>query len=82
MHVTLSPAYGRDFKSREKAVGSWLQGQDWIIEGPPLGAVATYLGKPTSIRDSSFLARDFKRVRLRFNKLQDSVDVDLKGDTR
>lgn len=33
-YVTLSPAYGRDYKSAKAAVAAFYAGQDWVVRDP------------------------------------------------
>jgi hypothetical protein len=72
-HLTLSPAYGRDYKSKADAKQAWEEGKDWTIEGMHPDA-----GRYTSIRDiDMFLADGYDSVRLRYNGLRDLVDLKL-----
>jgi hypothetical protein len=59
--MTLTPAYGKDFKYAKDAVASWKKGDDWIIAD----ITSPWDGKPCSIRDAASLGP----VMLRFNKL-------------
>jgi hypothetical protein len=47
--LTVTPAYGRDYKSAKAALAAWAQGLDFILQsfGHP------YDGKPMSMRDVS-----------------------------
>ena len=71
MHITLTPAYGRDYKSAADAVEAWELGKDFIV--------AT-LGFPSyvNIGDKKHLLADgFTAVRIRYAKLTKSVDIKL-----
>lgn len=46
-HVTVGPAYGRDYSSFEAAKADWQDGKDFII----LDALHPYYNKYVSIRD-------------------------------
>jgi hypothetical protein len=56
-YVTLTPAYGRDYKSAEAAQKDFLQGKDFI---------EAWSGKPCSISDFEELVV----VTLRYSKLR------------
>lgn len=45
--MTVSPAYGRDYKSAKDAADAWLAGKDFILE-----SVSPWMGKPCSIRNT------------------------------
>ncbi len=45
--MTLTPAYGRDYKFKAAAVKDWANGKDFIIND----ITSQWDGKPTSIRD-------------------------------
>ena len=47
--VTVTPAYGRDYKSAKAAKADWHDGKDFIIRD----ISHPYDGKPASIRDLS-----------------------------
>jgi hypothetical protein len=49
MYITVTPAYGRDYKTAKAAKADWKAGKDFIINafGHP------YDGKPISIRDKT-----------------------------
>tara|TARA_R100000008_G_scaffold50533_1_gene30185 strand:+ start:971 stop:1174 length:204 start_codon:yes stop_codon:yes gene_type:complete len=59
--VTLTPAYGRDYKSQKEVKADWKGGKDFIIAD----IVHPYSGKPCSIRDAEALGG---KVMIRFNK--------------
>lgn len=69
--VVLTPAYGRDYKSREAAKEAFLQGKDFIYNSPG----SRWDGKPCSIRD--FPADKYPQVKIRYNGLRSVVFVDL-----
>lgn len=45
--ITLTPAYGRDYKTAKQARAAWAAGLDWILNDP----ASRFNGKPISIRD-------------------------------
>ena len=61
MHITLTPAYGRDYKSAKEVKADWKSGKDFIIAD----IMHPYDGKPMSIRD----AQPNDSYILRFNRL-------------
>lgn len=70
-HLTLSPAYGRDYKSKKEVEAAWQAGKDFIIEtyGHP------YSGKPVNIEAvDALLTEGVREVNVRF-KQQRSVCV-------
>lgn len=72
MHLTVTPAYGRDYKTVEEARSAWLNGQDFTIATPG------YTGRYVGIGDKRFLLDDgYKSVRIRFKALTRFVDVEL-----
>lgn len=46
MHVT--PAYGRDYRSRNEAMKHWYEGKDFILQDPS----SPWDGKPVNIEDA------------------------------
>ena len=59
--LTLTPAYGRDYKTAKKAKEDWKAGKDFIITD----SFHPYDGKPMSIRD----AKPKEKFLIRFNRL-------------
>jgi len=57
--VTLTPAYGRDYRTAKAAKTDWLAGKDFIIAD----LFGKWDGKPTSIADRESLG---KFVTIRF----------------
>lgn len=47
--TTVTPAYGRDYRSRAAAVADWKAGRDFILED----VWSSWNGKPFSIRDTT-----------------------------
>jgi hypothetical protein len=64
MHITLSPAYGRDYKSKKAVELDFNMGKDFIIEtfGHP------YCGKPCSITDLH--GEGITYVNIRYDRLR------------
>lgn len=59
--ITLTPAYGRDYKTAKQAKADWKAGKDFIITD----ISSRWDGKPTSIR----AAAKGEKFLLRFNRL-------------
>lgn len=59
--VTVTPAYGRDYRTKGEALKAWEEGKDFCIEAiwPP-----QQVGRYCSARDFTFATE----VRIRFNK--------------
>lgn len=67
-HITLLPAYGRDYTSADEARDSWERGDDWRSAQGPY----------TSSRESDFIiASGFNSVRLRFAGSEQFLDIAL-----
>jgi len=58
---TLTPAYGRDYKSAKAAVGAYHSGADFIFHDP----TSRWDGKPCSCRDFPG-----EEVKLRYDNLR------------
>ncbi len=58
-NITMTPAYGRDYKSINAAKKSWHSGEDWIIND----ISSRWDGKPANCNDIK------TTVKLRFSKL-------------
>tara|TARA_R100001129_G_C5095440_1_gene182548 strand:- start:296 stop:487 length:192 start_codon:yes stop_codon:yes gene_type:complete len=58
--MTVTPAYGRDYKSAKAAKAAWKSGKDFIIRD----FFSPYDGKPCSIRDTQ------GQVTIRYDKLR------------
>lgn len=67
--ITVSPAYGRDYSSRDLALQAWSDGKDFILHDMS----SPWDGKPCSIRD--FPAGTV--VRVRYNKLRRVTSVTI-----
>ena len=59
--LTITPAYGRDYKTAKAAKSDWKDGKDFIITD----FSHPYDGKPLSIRD----ATPGQKFMIRFNRL-------------
>jgi hypothetical protein len=69
--MTLTPAYGRDYKSKAAVAEDWQGNRDWCIADvfhPDCGRHAT--------REE--LAKDFCEVRIRYDKLRKVCVADTK----
>ena len=69
--ATLTPAYGRDYRSAAAAREAFLSGKDFIFN--EVGS--RWDRKPCSIRD--FKAGETPSVTIRYNRLRSSIIVDL-----
>lgn len=72
--ITLTPAYGRDYKSKKAAVDAFLAGQDFILNVPPFHSDARYNGKPVNLAQLQE-----KVVKLRYDQLRKVTLVNLGG---
>ncbi len=45
--MTVTPAYGKDYKTKKEALHAWTSGADFILND----FTSRWDGKPTSIRD-------------------------------
>ncbi len=63
--MTVTPAYGRDYKSKAAALADWDAGKDFIIS-----TTGQSVNKPNVARYSPG-----EEVRIRFNKLRSVVIV-------
>ena len=64
--MTLTPAYGRDYKTAKAAKDAWADGVDFIIADMS----SPWNGKPTSIRDGHA-----GYINLRFDSLRKLADA-------
>lgn len=69
-HITVTPAYGRDYKNRKDAVKDWKDGKDFVFQD----VSSQYYGKYCSIRD--FPAGT--SVNIRYNQLRQVAVVKVK----
>ena len=60
MSITMTPAYGRDYKTAKAAKASWYAGDDWIIND----VTNRWDGKPANRSDIT------ETVKLRFDELR------------
>jgi hypothetical protein len=70
--MTVSPAFGRDYKSKAAALADWAAGKDFLIEG-----VGRWAGKPINKAQAD---ADGIQVKIRFNGLRSVVAVPVCGD--
>lgn len=64
--IVLTPAYGRNPKSKKQAMADWENGLDWIIASPIQGA-----GRYCSVRDKEMMKRGgIDGVELRYANLE------------
>lgn len=66
--ITISPAYGRDYRTAAEAIADWRAGRDFSIGGPG--------GPYCSIRDIPALPQ-VRTVRIRFAKLRKLVELSV-----
>ncbi len=67
MYITLSPAYGRDYRSKDAVLKDWNADKDFIIES----VSHPYCGKYANRQDLKGLS-----VRLRYFKLERVLVID------
>jgi hypothetical protein len=67
MSLVLTPAYGRDYNSKDAVIADWNDGKDFIIAN----VFHPYSGKPISKRD----VLDDTIVEIRYSKLRKLVVV-------
>ena len=67
--ITLTPSYGRDYKSAKEAKESFLGGKDWIVAS---------ISNPYCGRQCSILDLKGFRVELRYKKLTKVAIVTVK----
>lgn len=53
MNYTLTPAYGRDYKSKAALLADWHAGKDFVINVPPMHAMARWDQKPMGVGDAN-----------------------------
>lgn len=73
-YVTVTPAYGRDYKSGKEAKEAWLAGKDFVYQAPPFDPDS---GRYCSVRD--FDAKT-TTVNIRYKRMQQVAVV--KGGAR
>ena len=71
-HITLTPAYGRDYANAHDVKTAFLEGKDFILED----VTSRWYGKPCNVLDlpAGTLAR------LRYNKLRGVTIVEVPTD--
>lgn len=67
--MTLTPAYGRDYKSKADALAAFRGGKDFIIND----VTSPWDGKPCSISDLS----EGERVKIRYKGLRNVFVVEV-----
>jgi len=70
-HITVSPAFGRDFKSGKDAKAAWESGKDFIVQD----FMSPWDGKPINLEDAK--KAGFQEVNIRFKKMASVVVVKL-----
>lgn len=65
MTITMTPAYGRDYKSAKAAKASYYAGEDWIIND----VTNRWDGKPATYKEMNIT------VKLRYDKLRKVIVV-------
>jgi len=61
--ITISPAYGRDYTSKAKALADWDANKDFVIQDIRLSGYVSKSQVPDLIRD------DISKIMLRYNKM-------------
>ena len=70
-HITVTPAYGRDYTSATKAKLDWEAGQDFILRD----VTSPWDGKPINLEDAR--TAGFQEVNIRYRGLTKLVVVRL-----
>lgn len=65
--ITLTPAYGRDYNSKDAVIADWNDGKDFVIAS----ANHPYCGSYCSIRDFP----NHSGIKLRYSKLRKAVTI-------
>lgn len=68
-HITVSPAFGRDFKSGKDAKAAWESGKDFILHD----FSSPWDGKPINLEDAK--KAGFGEVNIRFARMTKVVVV-------
>ena len=68
--VTLTPAYGRDYKNKQSVLDDWHAHKDFIIND----VVHPYCGRPANKLD---LSESLDQVMIRYGKLRKMLVIDL-----
>ena len=72
-HLHVTPAYGRDYKTKTEAVDAQRSGKDFVVQGLS-GYAGSYVGKG----ESSTLKQDgYSGVMIRFGDMRKLVIVNL-----
>jgi hypothetical protein len=61
--ITISPAYGRDYTSKAKALADWDANKDFVIQDIRLNGYVSKSQVPDLIRDG------ISKIMLRYNKM-------------
>jgi hypothetical protein len=61
--ITISPAYGRDYTSKAKALADWDANKDFVIQDIRLSGYVSKSQVPDLIRDG------ISKIMLRYNKM-------------
>jgi hypothetical protein len=61
--ITISPAYGRDYTSKAKALADWDSNKDFVIQDIRLSGYVSKSQVPDLIRDG------ISKIMLRYNKM-------------
>ena len=72
MYITLTPAYGRDYKSKAAVLKDWLEGKDFIIATEDV----PWSGKPMNVSQA-----DQPQYNIRYAQNRKLCVVKRKGDT-
>lgn len=73
--MTITPAYGRDYKSKAGVLGDWLAGKDFIIQPS-----VQYINRQDAETDRLHHSR-ITSLTVRYNSLRDVRIISRKGDT-
>jgi hypothetical protein len=65
LRITVSPAFGQDYRSKKEAMEAWHSGRDFFLEGMdgrPMGSYCSIRDFPNSTRVSIRYARKTKQT--------------------
>lgn len=71
MNITLTPAYGRDYKNKASAIKDLHEEKDFIL----MDISSPYYGKPINITDLMHMG--YKAVNIRYSNLSKIAVIEL-----
>lgn len=74
--ITVSPAYGRDYRSRDAAEQAWKDGKDFLNQSPFVR------GRYVNRQDVLEFTPHVQYVHIRYNRMRDVTIIKVKGTWR